>query len=75
MKKYFRQKAQHYINDRLSQLKLTSQQIEEAREKAKTYDPMVDRRAEFMYNYVDYDSDRLRVRSRFIDEINKKTTI
>lgn len=36
---------------------------------------MVDRRAEFMYNYVDYDSDRLRVRSRFIDEINKKTTI
>ena len=43
--------------------------------KAKEYDPMVDRRADFMYNYLDYDSDRIRTRNKFVDEMNKKTTL
>ncbi len=28
-----------------------------------------------MFNYEDYDNDRMKVRKRFIDEINKKTTL
>ncbi len=36
---------------------------------------MIKRRAEFMYNYFDYDNDRERIRSRFLEEHNKKTTL
>ena len=28
-----------------------------------------------MYNYADYDNDRENIRRRFIDEMNKKTTL
>ena len=28
-----------------------------------------------MFNYMDYDNDRSKVRQRFIDEMNKKTTL
>lgn len=28
-----------------------------------------------MYNYLDYDNDRSRVRERFVKEMNKKTTL
>jgi len=28
-----------------------------------------------MYNYLDYESDRVRVRERFLKEMNKKTTL
>jgi len=28
-----------------------------------------------MYNYLDYDNDRVRIRERFIKEMNKKTTL
>ena len=28
-----------------------------------------------MYSYFDYDNDRARVRQRFLDEMNKKTTL
>ena len=38
-------------------------------------DEMIKRRAEFMYTYLDYDNDRVRVRNRFINEMNKKTTL
>jgi hypothetical protein len=38
-------------------------------------DAQLERRAEFMYNNLDYDNDRIRVRSRFLNEMHKKTTL
>ena len=38
-------------------------------------DKLREKRADFMYNYLDYDNDRRRVRDRFLKEMNKKTTI
>ena len=28
-----------------------------------------------MFNYLDYDNDRVRIRERFVKEMNKKTTL
>lgn len=41
----------------------------------KQKDEMRKARAEFMYNFFDYDNDRTRVRERFLAEMNKKTTL
>ena len=38
-------------------------------------DALLARRAEFMYNFFDYDNDRERVRTRFLEEANKRTTL
>lgn len=33
------------------------------------------RRVEFMYDYLDFDNDRARVRNKFLFEMHKKTTV
>lgn len=38
-------------------------------------DALLARRAEFMYNFFDYDNDRERIRTRFLEEANKRTTL
>ena len=38
-------------------------------------DAHVRSRAEHMYNYFDYDNDRSRVRKRFLEEMDKRTTL
>lgn len=42
---------------------------------ARPHDEWINPRLDFMYNYLDYDNDRHRVRSRFVKEMNKKTTL
>ena len=38
-------------------------------------DQMIKTRAEFMYNFADYENDRARVRQRLMDEQSKRTTL
>jgi len=42
---------------------------------ADKYDDWMQHRVDFMYNYLDFDNDRSRVREKFINEMHKKTTI
>lgn len=62
----------------MNQLKVTTAELEE-----NAYyhggqdgnDAQIARRAELMYDYFDYDNDRVRVRNRFLNEASKKTTL
>ena len=36
---------------------------------------MIKRRADFMFNYMDFRNDRYRLRDKFMTEYNKKTTL
>jgi len=49
--------------------------LEERDVLAKQWDDHVIPRVEFMYNYLDFYNDRHTVRERFVNEINKKTTL
>ena len=57
------------------QLKQTTEEMEHEREIAEDHDNWMKRRVEFMYDYMDFDNDRSRVRQRFLDEMHKKTTL
>ena len=56
-------------------MELTTKEVEEGLHYNKQKDEMRQARAEFMYNFIDYDNDRTRVRNRFLAEMNKKTTL
>ena len=73
--KYFVSKFEYYMREKLNQIKLTQKDLEERYEERKIVDERIKRRADFMYNYGDYDSDRTKIRKRFIEEMNKKTTL
>ena len=75
MNKYFRAKYDWYVQQKLKQLEVTTRDLEEKLTFNKEKDEMVKRRFEFMYNFMDYDNDRTRMRQRFIAEMNKKTSL
>lgn len=56
-------------------MKLTTKDLENQKFGAQEKDDMINRRAEFMFNYLDYNSDRTRVREKFMKEMHKKTTL
>ena len=66
--KYFRAKWDFYVQEKLNQLQLTSEQLEEAREFHKDQDPITKNRLDFMYTYFDYDNDRARIRDKLAKE-------
>jgi len=39
------------------------------------HDPWIKERLDFMFDYFDYKNDRTRVRERFVQNMNKKTTV
>jgi hypothetical protein len=45
---------------------MTTDELEESIHYYKDKDPKLETRAQFMYNYLDYENDRVRVRTRFI---------
>lgn len=45
------------------------------RREAEQYDEWVEQRVEFMYNYLDYNNDRYRLREQFANEMHKKTSL
>jgi len=65
--KYLKAKWDHYIDSKLAQVQTTTKQLEEQRYFAEQHDEWIKPRVEFMYNYLDYKSDRHRVRQRFVD--------
>lgn len=73
--KYLRAKWDHYIDQKLSQLQITTKQLEHDLPFAELHDKQIEGRMEFMYNYMDFRSDRHRVRERFLKHVNKKSTI
>ena len=44
-------------------------------EEWKKKDERMNYKLDFMYNHMDYDHDRAKVRSKFLDEINRRTTL
>jgi len=56
-------------------MKLTMRDVEQEREYAEQYDEWVEQRVDFMYNYLDYDSNRHQLRERFANEMHKKTSL
>ncbi len=76
--KYFRAKWNYYVREKMNQLKVSTRDLEEAayyHGGPNGIDEQIAKRAEFMYDYFDYDNDRARVRNRFIQEANKKTSL
>ena len=76
--KYYRAKWDFYVREKLQQMKVSSRELEETANYhggKDGKDAMIRRRAEFMYNYFDYDNDRARVRNRFIEAAHKRTTL
>ena len=45
------------------------------REDVEAHDKRVKERADFMFDYLDFDNDRVRIRNKFIREMNKRTTL
>ena len=72
---YFDAKWKWYIDKKMSQMKLSMKDIEEAKFHAEQYDPWIEKRVDFMYNYLDYDNDRRYLREKFAHEMHKKTTL
>jgi hypothetical protein len=68
--KYFRAKWDFYVAEKLKQMRVTTKDIAEAQayygENGEGKDALVQARFEFMYNYLDYDNDRARVREKFL---------
>jgi hypothetical protein len=73
--KYFRAKWEFYIQTKLDKFTVSNQEIEEGLAYARDKDARTKNRADFMFSQFDYDNDRSRVRQRFLDEMNKKTTL
>lgn len=51
--------------------KLTTDQFENAAE----YDKEIDEKFDFMYNQLDYDSDRTKVRDQFLKDVTKRSSL
>ncbi len=75
MKRYYRSKWDYYVQIKMDQLKMTTRNIEYQIFEAGIKDERAKIRADYMYNYMDYNNDRARVRDRFMKEMNKKTTL
>lgn len=75
--KYFKAKLDWFLAEQMKQLRFTTRELEEASYHAGPggKDEFIKKRAEFMYNYMDYDNDRANVRERLVKNINKKTTL
>lgn len=56
-------------------MKLTTEEVESDRLYAEEYDEWIKPRVEFMYTYLDYDTDRSKMRYKFLAEMHKKTSV
>lgn len=73
--KYIRAKWDHYLDQKLAQIQITTKQLDHDLPYAEMHDQQMKARMEFMYDYMDFRSDRHRVRERFLKHVNKKSTI
>lgn len=49
--------------------------LEEEKSIAEEHDEMMQKRVEFMYDYLDFDHERAQVRKKFLSQMHKKTTL
>lgn len=70
---YYKAKWDHYVDQTLSKLKITSKDHD--REWAIEHDKDMKERVEIMYSFDDIAHDRHVLRDRFLKEMNKKTTL
>jgi hypothetical protein len=70
---YYKAKWDHYVDQTLSKLKITSKDHD--REWAIEHDEDMKERVEIMYSFDDIAHDRHVLRDRFLKEMNKKTTL
>ena len=73
--KLFEAKWNWHKEQTFNRYQITNQHLEEEGQIADEYDAWMKNRVEFMYDYLDFDNDRARVRSRFMTEMHKKTTV
>lgn len=70
---YFKAKWDHYIDSNLSRLKFTAYELD--LEMAAEFDIDMKERVELMYSYDDFRHERKLLRNKFLNEMNKKTTL
>ena len=70
---YFKAKWDHYIDTNLQRLKFTH--LEMDLEVTAEFDKDMKERVELMYSYDDFTHDRHILRDKFLNEMNKKTTL
>ena len=58
-----------------SQIQATTKELFEEEMIADDYDQWMNRRVEYMYDYIDFNNEREAVRARFLNEMHKKTTM
>lgn len=73
--KYFRSKFDFWYAETMKQMQLTNRELESAYEYHRDLDPQIERRADFMFSYTDYDNDRERAFQRFRKEMDKQITL
>ena len=71
----FEAKWKWYKDKKMSQYKLTTEEMLDQRSWADEHDDWIKRRIEFMYDYFDFDTERHKVRDKFVKEMHKKTTL
>lgn len=70
---FYKAKWDHYVDRTLSRLKLRSREYD--REIAEEVEKDMKERVEIMYSFDDIRHDRHVLRNRFLNEMNKKTTL
>lgn len=73
--KLLRAKWDHYVDKKLEQFHITTRTLDQEMATAQQHDPWIIPRVEYMYDHLDFRSDRSRCRERFIKQVNKKSTI
>lgn len=72
---YFNAKKQFYDDAFENQLEMTTQEFMEKGASIEVEDKKMNAKLDFMYNYGDFDTDRAEVRTKFLTEMNKRTTL
>jgi len=54
---------------------MTTQEFMEKGASIEVEDKKMNAKLDFMYNYCDFDTDRAEVRTKFLTEMNKRTTL
>lgn len=63
------------VDKKVAQFRPTTNELEEEKAIAEEYDDWIRPRVEFMYDYMDFDTERAKIRTKFLDEMHKKTTL
>jgi hypothetical protein len=72
---YYKAKQQFFDDAFENQLTLTTKEFMEKQEQLRLEDERMSKKLDFMYSYLDFDTDRSMVRTKFLQEMNKKTTL